>query len=306
MSAADTLPVAAAATAGEALAATTAALRGDRSPTPRLDAEVLVAWAFERDRSWLLAHLDERLPASAAEALGDWTARRSRGEPIAYIRGFKEWYGLRLRTDPRALIPRPETELLVDAAIDELAERLVRDDRPILAWDLGTGSGAVSVALARRFRAALALGRLRLVASDVSPDAVELASENLREHGVEGLVALAVGDLLEPAPDSRHPDVVVANLPYVPTAEVEAGTGSLAWEPRLALDGGTTGTDLLNRLLLALPNDLAPDGVALVEIGDGQAAAASGIVAALPGRWTTEVRPDLAGRSRIVRVERQP
>ncbi len=117
---------------------------------------------------------------------------------MAYLRGFKEWYGIRLATDQRALIPRPETELLVDLAVAEIARRLTADDQPILVWDVGTGSGAVAVALARRFRAALALGRVRLVASDVSPDAVELAAENLAAHGVDRLVVLQVADLLQP------------------------------------------------------------------------------------------------------------
>ncbi len=143
-----------------------------------------MAWALERERAWLLAHLDEPMPAERAASLDEWVRRRSAGEPVAYIRGFKEWYGLRMATDRRALIPRPETEQLVDAAVADIAERLVRDDRPIVAWDVGTGSGAVAVALARRFRAALALGRLRLVASDLSADALELASDNLAAHGV--------------------------------------------------------------------------------------------------------------------------
>jgi release factor glutamine methyltransferase len=288
--------------AGDALTAAAATLRAAGSPSPRLDAEVLVAWAFERDRAWLLAHLDEPISDVAAEDLDAWVARRARAEPIAYIRGFKEWYGLRLATDARALIPRPETELLVEAAIAEIAARLVRDDRPVTVRDVGTGSGAVAVALARRFRSALALGRLRLVASDASPDAMELASDNLSAHGVGHLVTAVVADLLDRVGDLPEPDIVLANLPYLRTDEVAAGTGSLPWEPRAALDGGDDGLDLVRRLLVALPGVLPPDGCALLEIGAGQAGAVSGLVAGLPGRWSTETTRDLAGVERIVRI----
>ena len=102
-------------------------------------------------------------------ALGGWVERRAVGEPIAYIRGFKEWLSLRIATDPRALIPRPETELLAEAAIGEIAARLVRDDATVQVWEVATGSGAVALAIALRFRAALSLGRLHLAASDLSP-----------------------------------------------------------------------------------------------------------------------------------------
>jgi release factor glutamine methyltransferase len=292
-------------TAGAVLGAAVATLRDAGSPSARLDAEVLVAWAFERDRAWLLAHLEEPVPEPAATALREWIARRARAEPIAYIRGFKEWYGLRIATDPRALIPRPETELLVEAAVDELAGRLVRDDRAITAWEVGTGSGAVAVALGRRFRAALALGRLRLIASDASADAIELATDNLAAHGVGHLVTTVVADLLD-GPALSMPDVVVANLPYLRSDEVATGTGSLAWEPRSALDGGADGLDLVRALLGRLPARLAADGTVLLEVGAGQAEPVAGLVAALDGRWSVERVPDLSGIERVLRIERRP
>jgi release factor glutamine methyltransferase len=267
---------------------------------------VLVAWAFERDRAWLLAHLEEPVPEERLSELREWVSRRARREPIAYIRGFKEWYGLRIATDHRALIPRPETELLVDAAIGEVAERLVRDDRPITAWDVGTGSGAVAVALARRFRSALALGRLRFIASDASPDAMELASDNLAAHGVGHLVTAVVADLLDGPAPLPVPDVVVANLPYLRTDEVATGTGSLAWEPGSALDGGINGLDVIRSLLQHLPRRLAPDGSALLEVGAGQATSVSEIVAGLPGRWSTGTTRDLADIERVVTIRRVP
>jgi release factor glutamine methyltransferase len=295
------------ATAGSALVSAVERLREAGSPTPRLDAEILVAHALERDRAWLLAHLDEPMPARARADLSAWIERRAGGEPIAYIRGFKEWYGLRLATDRRSLIPRPETELVVDAAIGDIADRMGRDDRPILAWEVGTGGGAVAVVLARRFRSALALGRLRLVATDVSPDAIELASENLAAHGVDRLVTLAVADLLDPLGSiPEPPDVVVANLPYLRSAEVETGLGSLGWEPAEALDGGPDGLAVIRRLLTGLPKRLAADGSAVLEVGEDQAGAIRTLAAALPGSWSVSTLRDLAGNERIVRLERLP
>jgi release factor glutamine methyltransferase len=293
-------------TAGEALTDAVAALRKAGSPSARLDAEVLVSWALERDRAWLLAHLDEPMPDRSLGELSAWVGRRSRGEPIAYIRGFKEWYGLRIATDDRALIPRPETEMLVDAARGELADRLVRDDRPIVAWEVGTGSGAVAVALARRFRSALALGRLRLIVSDASPDAMELASDNLAAHGVAHLVTEVVADLLDAVGSLPDPDVVVANLPYLRSDEVAGGAGSLAWEPASALDGGTDGLDVLRALIARLPLRLSTGGSALLEVGEGQVGPIRELVATLPGRWSVAATQDLAGVERIVRIERVP
>jgi release factor glutamine methyltransferase len=287
-----------AATVAGALVEGRSALAGAGSPTPRLDAEVLLAHVLGRERSWLLAH-----PEAVVDDVSAWTdalARRVAGEPVAYIRGFKEWRSLRIRTDARALIPRPETELLAEAAIAEIAVRLTRDDAPVVAWDVATGSGAVSVALALRFRSAVTLGRLRLVASDVSSDALELAAENLQAHLVAPLVDLSCADLLEPAGGTLpRPDVVVANLPYLTRAEVEAGSGSLAHEPRLALDGGADGLDVVRRLIAELPGSAAADATALLEIGAGQAPAVGALA---PTGASVSVESDLAGIDRVVRI----
>jgi release factor glutamine methyltransferase len=296
----------AASDAAALLAEATHQLSEAGSPSARLDAELLVSHAFGRDRAWLHAHPEARLDGDDVARLRGWVQRRATGEPIAYIRGFKEWLSLRIATDRRALIPRPETELLAEAAIDEIAARLVRDEAQIAAWEVGTGSGAVAVALALRFRTALALGRLRLGATDVSPEALELASENLAAHGVAGLVSLGLGDLLEvtllPAP--QQPDVLVANLPYVSSVEVAAGTGSLRFEPSLALDGGPDGLDLVRRLLAELPFRLAPGGVALLEVGIDQLDAIREAAEALPIPVRVSSLPDLAGIQRVVRIER--
>ena len=226
--------------------------------------------------------------------------RRVAGEPVAYLRGFKEWRSLRIRTDPRALIPRPETELLVEAAIGDIEARLSRGSAPITAWEVATGSGAVALALALRFAVPIRDGRLRLIASDVSDGALALAAENLAEHGAADLVELVHADLLEPAGGPlKAPEVVVANLPYVPSDEVDARQGSLGFEPRIALDGGPDGLVLLRRLLASLPSRVAPSASVILELGVGQVEA---VRALAPAGASVSVVPDLAGLDRVVRI----
>lgn len=291
--------------AAEAVTDAALRLRASGSPTPQLDAEVLVSHAFGRDRAWLHAHPEAVLAAESARDLASWVDRRAEGEPIAYIRGFKDWFSLRVATDARALIPRPETELLAESAIAEIAARLVRDGSRIVAWDVGTGSGALMLALALRFKTAAALQRVRLIASDASADALELAAENLRAHGVAGAVALACSSLLEAADQSLPmPDVLVANLPYVPSDEVASRAGSLRYEPVSALDGGPDGLDVVHELLGQLPARLAAGGVALLEIGAGQAEAVRALAEELPMRCAISSFPDLAGIERVVRIAR--
>ena len=285
---------------GTALLEGTQRLRNGSSPTARLDVEVLIAHVTGHDRAWVLAHPEATLQADVVTGLESALERRAAGEPIAYIRGFKDWHSLRIRTDRRALIPRPETELLADAAIAEIAGRLARDDAPVV-WEVATGSGAVAVAIALHHRSALEQGRVTLIASDASTEALELAAENLAAHRVESLVTTAFADLLEPAGGLLpRPDVVVANLPYVATAEVDARHGSLGYEPRIALDGGPEGLDLLRRLFAELPARTAPVATVLLEIGVGQRGDVSALV---PPGASVYVVPDPAGLDRILRID---
>jgi release factor glutamine methyltransferase len=280
-------------------------LRAAGSPTARLDAELLVAHLLGRDRAWLHAHPEAIIAAQESAEVSRSVERRVAGEPIAYLRGFKDWFSLRILTDARALIPRPETELLAEAAIAEIAARLARDSSTIAVRDVGTGSGALALALALRFRTSMALGRVQLAARDTSPDALELAADNLAAHSVASLVTLALADLLDSAGGRLPaPDVLVANLPYVPTDEVASRAGSLRYEPHAALDGGPDGLDVVHRLLTQLPERLAPGGVALLEIGAGQAEAVRALAEELPVRCAISSMPDLAGIDRVVRIAR--
>ncbi|MDQ3689298.1 MAG: peptide chain release factor N(5)-glutamine methyltransferase [Chloroflexota bacterium] len=286
-------------TIGSALADATIRLRASGSPSARLDAELLVAHVTECERSWVIAHPEAALDEAGAFATA--VERRAAGEPIAYIRGFKEWRSLRIKTDARALIPRPETELLADAAIIEIEGRLAGNAAPVVAWEVATGSGAVAVSLALHFRAALDLGRLLMIATDISPDALDLAAVNFADHGVDRHVWTVRADLLEPAGGTLpRPHVIVTNLPYVPTVEVDAPDASLAFEPRLALDGGPDGLALLRRLLNEVPGRASQSASVLLEIGAGQA----GDVRALaPAGASVSMVPDLAGIDRVARVQ---
>ena len=278
------------------------------STSPRLDAELLLGQALGSDRVGVLAHPDAPVGAGPMDLFEGFLQRRERGEPVAYIRGFREFHGLAFATDARALIPRPETELLVDAAIDEIVRHLTRNPRPagtpkLRVADVGTGTGAIAVSVLVALRRRRMDGEVIVIAIDASEEALQLARENAVGHGVADRIVFVAADLLPHHVDPPYA-LVCANLPYVPTGELGALDPGLAFEPRAALDGGPDGLAVVRRLLDLLPAALAGDGVALLEIGADQGAAIAAAVAErLPG-WRCAVSPDLAGRPRLARVER--
>ena len=299
------------ATIGQHLAAAVERLRGSGSESARLDAELLLAHALGVERTTVLAHPEAAVGPEAEARLLDHLARRAAGEPVAYIRGIKEFHGVAFGVDARALIPRPETEVLVDLALDAIGDRLARAPRPpgtppLAVADVGTGSGAIAVAVAVALRRRGMLGEVEIVASDASDDAADLARENAVAQGVGDRVAVATADLL-PTPGRRAGllvvparfDVICANLPYIPSSVVPGLPVAASFEPQAALDGGPDGLDVVRRLLAILPERVAAGGVALLEIGDEQGPAIRGAVAEhLPG-WEVRVEPDLAGRPRV-------
>ncbi len=280
------------------------------SDSARLDAELLLAQTLGIDRTGVLAHPDAPVGADARQAFETAVERRERGEPVAYIRGFREFHGLAFATDARALIPRPETELLVDAAIDEIVARLTANPRapsaPALrVVDVGTGTGAIAVSVLAALRRRKMADQVLMIAIDVSSDALQLARENAVGHGVADRMVFVAADLLPYHVEPPYA-VVCANLPYVPTDELPTLAPELAYEPRSALDGGPDGLDVVRRLLDRLPTVTEADGVALLEIGAEQGDAVAREVAdRLPGARCT-VMPDLAGRPRLVRIELSP
>ncbi len=299
------------ATIGELLTGAVERLRASGSDSPRLDAELLLAHALVVDRTTLIAHPELPVGPEPASRFAESLRRREAGEPVAYIRELKEFHGVAFAVDARALIPRPETELLVDLALAEVGDRLARDPRPpgtppLAIADVGTGSGAIAVALAVALRRRGMLGDVEIVASDVSEEAVDLARENAVAHAVADCVAVAVTDLLPPpgrvagllvVPDRF--DVVCANLPYIPSGIVPGLPVAASFEPPGALDGGPDGLDVIRRLLDILPERLAPGGVAILEIGSDQGGALHAAVAERLAGWDARVEPDLAGRPRV-------
>jgi len=287
-----------------------ARLAASGSGSPRLDAELLLAQVLGVDRTGVIAHPDAPVGTGAQAQYEAAVVRREAGEPVAYIRGFREFHGLAIATDERALIPRPETELLVDAAVTEVSARLAAAPRaagaPALRIaDVGTGTGAIAIALLATLRTRRMAEHVLVVATDVSAGALDLARENAVGHGLADRMVFVEADLLPPVVDPPY-QLLCANLPYVSTVQMDGLARELSFEPRLALDGGPDGLDLVRRLLDRLPDALAPDGVAYLEIGADQGAAVEEAVARhLPG-WHCSVQSDLAGLPRLARVDRGP
>jgi release factor glutamine methyltransferase len=298
------------ATVRELLDVGIARLRDTGTDTARLDTELLLAHALETDRTAVIAHTDALVGDGSAARFQEFLERRAKGEPVAYIRGIKEFHGLAFAVDARALIPRPETERLVELAELEIVRRLIGAPRPAGApplriIDVGAGSGAVAVTLAVLLRRRGMLEEVDLTASDVSEDALQLARENAVAHAVGDRVTLVSGDLL-PGTETRPWDVVLANLPYVRSDAVPHLPVAASFEPVLALDGGPDGLALIGRLLDQLPVGLGHDGAALLEIGWDQEQDLRALVAERLPAWSIEVERDLGGRPRVAILRRGP
>jgi release factor glutamine methyltransferase len=282
-------------------------LRMAGSESPRLDAELLLGHALRVDRTALIAHSDAPVGADAAAAFEAGLVRRIAGEPVAYIRGFKEFHGIALSTDPRALIPRPETELLVDLVVASIVDRLISAPRPagtpaLRVIDVGTGAGTIVIALAVELRKRRIETDVSLIATDASPDALQLARENAVGHGVADRIQFELGDLVPW--DATLFEIVAANLPYIPSGELPGLPIAASFEPQMALDGGADGLDLVRRLIEQLGRVLRPEGAAFLEIGADQGPAVIEATADLLPGWRTTVIPDLSGHDRVARIER--
>ncbi len=268
-----------------------------------LEAEVLLAHVTGTDRVGLYRDANRPLTWEEEEKFQELLQRRAAGEPVAYLTGQREFMGLSFAVTRDVLIPRPETELLVETALELLTGGVVpvtpggrREDRPPLMADVGTGSGAIAVSLAYY------LGKGTIYATDISPAALALAAENARRHRVAGRIIFLAGDLLSPLQKILPPGslcLVAANLPYIPSAAIGQLMPDVArYEPRLALDGGRDGLELYRRLVPQARELLVPGGYLLMEIDPSQVPLMARL---LPeGVWRYRVRRDLAGRERLV------
>ncbi|MEX0974674.1 MAG: peptide chain release factor N(5)-glutamine methyltransferase [Bacillota bacterium] len=284
------------ATVGEALSKARASLRED-SEYPARDAVLLLAHVLDKPSSYPYLHPEERLAPDVETEYSALVERRKTGEPVAYLRGYQEFMGLRFRVDRRVLIPRPETEILVGAA----AAALRSADAAAIA-DVCCGSGCIGLSLAR----ILPLSSVAL--TDFSQDALDVARENAALLGVARRVEFFAGDLTAPLLRSSKAgafDLVASNPPYIAEEEMDSLPRDVrCFEPRLALDGGPGGLRFLERLAADAPALLKKDGLFLMEIGDGQGSACGDIFSRV-GQWRDmQVLPDYAGRQRVFRASR--
>ncbi len=255
--------------------------------TPELDAEVLLAHTLGVSRSQLHLRKNHNLDTASEETFRSLVARRLRHEPVAYITGHKEFFGLDLEVDSRVLIPRPETETLV-----EVAMAIVRQQGLSSLAEVGAGSGAIAIALA------VNLPGVVIYATDSSPDALAVAEENCRRHQVLDRVFLLQGDLLEPLPEPVG--LIVANLPYVSESEWKTLAPDIAeYEPTSALDGGADGLKHIRRLLRQAGSYLRTSGIICLEIGATQASAVNDVAREEFPAATVALVRDLAGLDRV-------
>jgi release factor glutamine methyltransferase len=262
------------------------------STSGRLDAELLLGYVLDASRVEVLAHPERPVDAEREAAFKRLVARRAASEPIAYLIGEREFYGRVFHTDARALIPRPETELLVELGLAAVADWRSLGVEPRVV-DVGTGCGAIGVSVAAECDA-------RVVGTDVSLEALTLARENASRYDAN--VVFAQSDLLRGMRGPLH--VVVANLPYVPNARV-LPPGVAGYEPHVAIFGGARGTELIERLLHEAQDVLAPGAELAMELDEeAQAAPMAALAARLYPMAEVSVRQDAGGYDRVVRVSR--
>lgn len=276
-------------TVAQTLAEGTALLR-DSSASPHADALLLFAHVLNRGRAWIVAHGDATPSLQEAEAFQRLSAERSRGVPVAYLLGSAGFYGREFLVNENVLIPRPETEHLVDEALRFIGSR------PLHVLDVGTGSGAIACTIAAETTATVC-------GTDISPAAVAIANENARRLGVVDRCRFYAGDLTEPVGAQRF-DLVVANLPYVPTAEIADKPDPVAYEPRQALDGGPDGLVLYRRLLEELSALLRPNATVLLEAAPTTIEGLKDLGRRSLPYFTVSLHRDYAGLDRYLRISR--
>lgn len=262
--------------------------------SPRLDAEVLLSHVLKKQRIYLYVHFDEPLQPEELAAYREMVKKRVMHVPVAYILGEREFMGLTFKVTPDTLIPRPDTEILVQAAIDRLKAMPVSDDTALHIADIGTGTGAICLSVLHYLPQATA------ETVDISPAARAVAEENAEQLGLADRITFHTGDLLAPLA-GRTFAAILSNPPYIPEADI----GTLApevrtKEPHTALSGGADGLDFYRRLAAEAPQMLVPNGFLAFEVGIHQARDVAALAKANPLIGKTEILPDYAGIDRVV------
>lgn len=284
----------------QALISSIKKLRASASPSAHLDAEVLLSYILKKPRGYLLAHQEQKLTATQTKKFKSLISRRQKGIPIPYLTNHQEFYSLDFFVDQRVMIPRPETELLIEEVVKHA--RLIYhklyaiSHKPIIIADIGTGSGCIAVTLVKY------LPNVKIYATDISEKALAVAKINAKKHKVLKRIKFLKGDLLSPLGRlrslDRNIDILVANLPYLTRDEL----ANVPHEPKQALYGGKLGLEIVERLLIQAPKYLKPEGKIFLEISPTQTKALEYIVEQqLPGR-KVEFKKDLAGRDRVAVV----
>ena len=266
--------------------------------TPRMDAEILLAHVLGCERIDLYVRYDQPLNDGELADLKSLIKRRATFEPIAYITGVKEFWSLLFQVSPAVLIPRPDTERLVEAAIEYLSDLVGMPTVKIL--ELGVGSGAISVAIANELRAG------RFLATDRSWPAIRVARNNARRNGVDHYIHFLVGDWLSPLSIERGQfDMIVSNPPYVAKADIDSLSDDIRrFEPLTALDGGADGMDNIKAILAHSHRHLRTDGVVMLEIGYDQKAALQHLVRQLGNYSSIRFLKDYSGHDRVAVIQK--
>lgn len=276
--------------------ATLERLRNRGFSSPGLLADLFMSHVLGIDRKTLYLRIEEPVPPEVEGPLREALGRFEAGEPLHYIIGSREFWSLTFRVTPAVLIPRPETEVLVEQALAWLQERCGPQGNACLrVLDLGTGSGAIAVSLA------VSVPGLEVTAADISPEALEVAKHNAEQHGVLSRITWRLGDLFEAVHGDPPFDAIVSNPPYIPSEVLEALPPEIRdHEPRVALDGGSQGLSVVIRIFEGAQAHLRPGGILFVELSPEQAAPAVQRLRSLRGYGTPSLKKDYAGRERVL------
>ena len=277
----------------EVIRQTQDALEAADIPDARLEAEVLLTSTLQVPRHRIYAFQEQEVSSDQQELLDRLVERRLKREPLAYILGFRDFYGVQLAVRPGVMVPRQETEMLVEHTL--FMALMHAEAGEMIIAEPGTGSGAISINLA------IHLPMARIYAVEQSTAALEVARYNIARHNVADRVTLLQGDLLEPVPEI--PDVIVANLPYIPTDRIPTLQPEIQWEPRDALDGGPDGLDIIRRLLQQAQSKLKETGVIVLEIDPEQVQPLEELSQELFPSASTAVEQDLARLDRLFTID---